>query len=85
MQVVRGKDWKGQDINGTGILKQKTYGSFTCNRCSIQRDHTSLNGCNDISPLWVTVKWPDDRFYCHRIGTDEQYDLYHHIGGIFTN
>ena len=83
MKVARGRDWiyEGEDISGIGVINRSAYGSHKCAICAIERNHTSLKNCDDTSPLWVMVNWPDDQIYCHRIGDYKKFDLYRHIEG----
>ena len=83
MEVTRGRDWTFgvQDISGIGVINQMAYGSYQCNNCATQANHSSLKGCNDTSPFWVVVTWNGGRLYCHQIGADRKYELEIHTRG----
>ena len=81
MKVMPGKDWIGESISGIGSINHTTHGSYQCGSCALEKDHSSLIGCNDVSPLWAIVTWPGDRIFCHRIGANGMFDLYRHVDG----
>ena len=87
MEVKRGMDWPNGTIapNGTGMIHYRVYGSFCCNTCTFQKNHSALRDCPNISSSWVMVTWPDRKESCHRIGADGKYDLYTHVEGNVSN
>ena len=77
MKVTPGDDWieKGARVSGVGEIVWKAYGSLRSGLCSTEENDPILKQSNDKSPLWVIVKWPGDKSYCHRIGANGKYDL----------
>ena len=80
MKVTPGIDWikQGVNVSGVGEILWRSNGSLSSGICSTEEDNPVLNKARDKSSLWVTVKWPGDRKYCHRIGADGYFDLKQH-------